>query len=55
VFDAVHPELLAWTIREDPILQRMARLSPPIDAWLWQNGAERRFLVCALELTRIAA
>jgi hypothetical protein len=51
---AVNPELMALTAREDPFLARSATLSPPIAAWLWLNGDERRFLVYALELTRRA-
>jgi hypothetical protein len=53
-FYAAHPDLLHWASREDPLLRRIARLSPPIDVWLWQNGTERTFLVYALELERIA-
>jgi hypothetical protein len=26
-----------------------------VDAWLWQNGPERTFLVYALELSRAAS
>jgi hypothetical protein len=52
-FYAVHPDLLAWASREDPVLQRLARVSPPVDVWLWKNGAERTFLVYALELERL--
>jgi hypothetical protein len=51
---AVNPELIALTAREDPFLARFATLSPPLGAWLWMNGNERRFLVYALELTRRA-
>ncbi len=51
---AVNPELLALTARDDPFLARYATLSPPLAAWLWLNGNERRFLVYALELTRRA-
>ena len=52
-FYAAHPDLLAWASREDPVLRRLARVSPPVDAWLWQNGTERTFLVYAIELERI--
>jgi hypothetical protein len=50
VIGAVHPELLAWTVREDPMLRRAISMSPPLDAWLWNNGPERVFLVYAVEL-----
>jgi hypothetical protein len=54
VFYVAHPELLQWMAREDPVLRRIARVSPPVDAWLWHNGAHHSFLVYALELTRPA-
>lgn len=47
---AVRPDLLAWTVREDPVLSRTVTLSEPIDVWLWHNGPQRIFLVCAMEL-----
>jgi hypothetical protein len=53
-FYAAHPDLLAWASREDPVLRRLARVSPPLDVWLWKNGTERTYLVYALELERIA-
>jgi hypothetical protein len=53
-FYAAHPDLLIWASREDPMLRRLARLSPPVDVWLWKNGTERTYLVYALELERIA-
>ena len=53
-FYAAHPDLLQWASREDPVLRRIAELSSPVDVWLWQNGAERTYLVYALELQRIA-
>ena len=52
VFYVAHPELLQWIAREDPVLCRIARVSPPLDAWLWHNGSHHSFLVYALELTR---
>jgi len=52
-FYAAHPDLLLWASREDPVLKGLATLSPPFDVWLWQNGAERTFLVYALELARV--
>ena len=53
-FYAAHPDLLGWASREDPVLRRLVRVSPPVDAWLWQNGTERTYLVYALELERTA-
>jgi hypothetical protein len=53
-FYAAHPDLLLWASQEDPVLRRLARVSPPLDVWLWQNGTERTFLVYALEIERIA-
>lgn len=47
---AVNPELIAWTAREDPYLARTVEVMPLQDAWLWQNGPERTFLVYALRL-----
>ena len=47
---AVSPDLLTWTAREDPVVQRAVEVSEPVDAWLWQNGPDRLFLVYALEL-----
>jgi hypothetical protein len=47
---AVRPDLLAWTVREDPLLNHAITMSAPIDAWLWYNGPERIFLVYAVEL-----
>jgi hypothetical protein len=54
-FYAAHPELLQWAGKVDPVLRRTAQLSSPIDVWRWQNGAEKSFLVYAMELRRIAA
>jgi hypothetical protein len=54
VFYVAHPELLQWMGREDPVLRRSAEVSPPLDAWLWQNGVNHTFLVYVLELTRLA-
>lgn len=54
-FYATHPDLLRWTSHEDPVLQKLAQVSSPLDVWLWQNGAARTFLVYAMELRRVAA
>jgi hypothetical protein len=50
VIFAVSPDLLTWTAREDPVLQGAVEMSEPVDAWLWQNGPDRIFLVYALDL-----
>ena len=42
----------AWVARVDPLLRHAVRMSDPLDAWLWQNGPERVFLVYAVELKR---
>lgn len=52
VFYVAHPELLQWVAREDPVLRRIARVSSPLDAWIWHNGDHHAFLVYALEITR---
>jgi SAM-dependent methyltransferase len=52
VIYAALPDLLQWLCREDPLLARTVKASPPHDAWLWRNGPERIFLVYALEMRR---
>ena len=52
-FYAAHPQLLAWTSREDPVLRRLAELSDPVDVWLWRNGPDRTYLVYASDLVRV--
>lgn len=54
VFNAVNPRALAEIAADDPYLT--LELSPPevTDAWLWHNGEQQIFLVCALELERRA-
>lgn len=47
---AVHPEFLAWSVREDPFLSHKVTLSAPTHAWRWDVGPDRSFLVCAQEL-----
>lgn len=49
---AVEPAFLEWSVREDPFLCRTVQLAPPKDAWHWQVGPDRSFLVCAQQLTR---
>jgi len=51
---AVEPELLAWTVGEDPMLQRSVEMSAPLAAWIWRNGPNRIFLVYAAELRPLA-
>jgi hypothetical protein len=46
------PRRLAWLAQIDPMLRGAVRMSEPLGAWLWQNGAERVFLVYAVELRR---
>jgi hypothetical protein len=50
--DIADPRRIAWTAEIDPMLRRAVRASAPVDAWLWQNGPERVFLVYAMELSR---
>jgi len=52
VIYASDPDLLAWTVREDPYLNATVTWSAPLDAWLWHNGPARTFLVYASELRR---
>jgi len=52
VFQVAQPELLRAMARDDPALSVGATLSPPFDAWLWENGPGNRFLVYAMELER---
>jgi hypothetical protein len=54
VIHVVRPDVIAQIVHEDPALCSMVSVSPVLDAWLWQNGPERRFLVYALELSRRA-
>jgi len=52
VIQVAQPELLRAMARDDPELSAGATLSPPFDAWLWENGPGNRFLVYAMELER---
>jgi hypothetical protein len=49
VFQVAQPELLREMTRDDPVLARELEWLPLADAWRWQNGATRTFLVYALE------
>jgi hypothetical protein len=51
VFQVAQPELLRAITRDDPVLVSRRVLSPPVDAWIWQNGPSQRFLVYAAELS----
>lgn len=46
------PGLFHMLQREDPLLRDDSTLSPPLRAWLWQNGPLERFLVYAMALDR---
>jgi hypothetical protein len=46
------PGLFHLLQREDPLLLQGSTLSPPLVAWLWQNGPDERFLVYAMTLDR---
>jgi len=46
------PGLFHMLQREDPLLAQSSTLSPPLTAWLWQNGPLERFLVYAMALDR---
>jgi hypothetical protein len=46
------PGLFHLLQREDPALREGSTLSPPLAAWLWQNGPHERFLVYAMALDR---
>jgi hypothetical protein len=54
VFDAVRPDVIVGIACDDPSLVRELGLSSVVDAWVWQNGPRRAFLVYALELPRLA-
>jgi hypothetical protein len=51
LFYIARPGLFHLLQKEDPVLRRGSTLSPPLAAWLWQNGPER-FLVYAMALDR---
>lgn len=54
VIHVVRPDVLSQVVAGDPALSVLVTASPVLDAWLWQNGPERTFLVYALELERRA-
>jgi hypothetical protein len=53
IFYAADPRLLQTIASDDPELSSRAKLTGPLDVWLWQNGPRRLFLVYALELSRL--
>ena len=55
VIHIVRPDVIEQLVLQDPALSVLVTASPVLDAWLWQNGPERTFLVYALELLRRAA
>jgi hypothetical protein len=55
VIHVVRPDVIEQVVAEDPALSVLVTASPVLDAWLWQNGPERTFLVYALELARRAS
>ncbi len=52
VIHSSHPELIALTLTDDPVLARSFGLAERSEPWLWQNGPEHRFLVYGLSLPR---
>lgn len=52
VIHVVRPDVIEQIVASDPALSVLVKASPVLDAWLWQNGPERSFLVYALELLR---
>jgi hypothetical protein len=52
VFHVLRPDVIEQVVAQDPALNVLVTVSPVLDAWLWQNGPERTFLVYALELAR---
>lgn len=52
LFDSVHPQTIAQTFADDPVLSQAGILSPPLAAWLWSHGPARTFLVYAAAIER---
>lgn len=48
-----HPELLKFTLKDDPVLARSFDRVERSAPWLWQNGPQTRFLVYGLALQRV--
>jgi hypothetical protein len=55
VIHVLRPDVIEQVVAGDPALSVLVTASPVLDAWLWQNGPERTFLVYALELARRAS
>lgn len=55
VVHVLRPDVVEQLVAEDPALCAMITGRSLVDAWLWQNGPERTFLVYALELSRPAS
>jgi hypothetical protein len=53
VFDVVNPRVLDQIAADDPCLARELARPRVADPWLWHNGSQRIFLVCALEFERV--
>lgn len=49
---SARPGLFHLLQQQDPLLRQASTLSPPLAAWLWQNGPNERFLVYAMALER---
>jgi hypothetical protein len=49
VIRVADPRMIREIVSESPGLARELELLPGIEAWLWQNGASRTFLVYSLE------
>lgn len=54
VFNAVNPEALAEIVADDPYLSLELSAPEVTEAWLWRNGEEQKYLVCAVEMERKA-
>ncbi len=50
IFNYLDPELIADLAHQDPYVSARATFSPPLKAWLWQNGPHNQFLVYAAQL-----
>ncbi|HEY3495811.1 MAG TPA: hypothetical protein VGK73_14030 [Polyangiaceae bacterium] len=55
VIRVADPRMIREIVRESPGPARELELLPGIEAWLWQNGASRTFLVYALEARKARA
>jgi len=54
VFNVVHPQLIVDIVADDPSLREQLSVLGVADPWLWHNGPQRIFLVCALAFQRSA-